>query len=65
VPSSAVGDLSISSSPQGATIFIDGYNEGLTPATFSNIRTGSHAITLQLAGYQDYQTSVMVTTGHT
>jgi len=47
-----VGSVSVTSTPSGATIYIDGYNSTFTtPHTFTNIKTGSHQINVVLSGY--------------
>lgn len=55
------GYIHVASSPSGASIYLDGsYQNAVTPATLSNIAVGSHTMTLKLAGYADYTTSVQV-----
>ena len=65
VSTAAVGSISASSSPSGATVFVDNVNSGVTPVTVSNIAAGSHSVRLTLSGYQDYVTSVFVNDGQT
>ena len=49
------GSISFASTPSGAQVFLDGQDqEMVTPATLTNVPTGSHAFTLKLAGYNDY-----------
>lgn len=63
---SATGSISVSSTPSGATILLNGTNTGsTTPATLGNIPNGTHTILLQLANYQDYSQSVTVSAGST
>jgi hypothetical protein len=57
----AVGSLNISSTPSGATIYIDNslidpasVTYGTTNKTIANIAIGSHTVKLTYAGYQDY-----------
>jgi hypothetical protein len=58
----AVGNISVSSTPSGATIFLNGSSTGsVTPYTLENIPSGSHTILLQKSGYQDYSQTVTVT----
>lgn len=49
---SATGSLSIDSSPQGATVYVDMADtpEGLTPITVSNLAPGSHVVLLKREG---------------
>jgi GH25 family lysozyme M1 (1,4-beta-N-acetylmuramidase) len=59
------GSISVSSSPSGANIYLDGSFRGLTPYTITNVPVGVHTIRLSLAGYQDWSTNVQVTAGET
>jgi hypothetical protein len=54
------GSLSLSSSPAGADVYIDGSYRGITPVTLSGVTTGSHAIIISQSGYTDYSTTVTV-----
>ena len=58
------GYLSISSSPSGATVFIDGSYRGITPASLT-LNEGSHTVKLTASGYSEYTTSVYVAGGRT
>lgn len=53
------GSVSVSSSPSGAGIYLDGSYRGITPMKI-NIARGSYTITLKLAGYQDFSQTVRV-----
>jgi serine/threonine protein kinase len=56
--------LSVSSSPAGAVVLIDGKDSGkLTPAQFSLSKPGVHTITVRRVGYLDQTSSVNVETG--
>jgi hypothetical protein len=58
----AVGNISVSSTPTGATILLNGSSTGsTTTAVLENIPAGSHTILLQKSGYQDYSQTVTVT----
>ena len=59
------GSLSIATSPAGATIFIDGTQRGVSPATIPGLSAGSHTLLLKLNGYQDFSTPVTVIAGQT
>jgi hypothetical protein len=48
-------DVAFTSTPGGATVFIDGQNMGVTPASLSLARKDSHTVRLDLAGYQPYE----------
>jgi len=59
----AYGVLIIDSVPTGASIYIDGSLKGTTPLTNRAMKTGGYAVTLKLAGYEDYTTKVTVIPG--
>ncbi len=62
-----LGSISVSSSPSGATIHLDGF-VGLsvtTPYTFANLLIGTHALVLTLDGYEGWSTNVQVSAGET
>ena len=67
VAATAVGNISITSTPSGATIYLDGVPAGsITPATVGNVANGTHTVLLQLSGYQDYtQTNLQVNDNQT
>ena len=57
------GAITISGSPAGASIFIDGKNSGrVTPADFV-LDPGQHSLTLRKSGYLDNSTEFTVRTG--
>lgn len=65
---SALGNITVSSSPIGATILIDNENKGTTistPFTIQNVAVGDRVVVLQLTGYQSYTTTVSITDGGT
>ncbi len=57
------GDMSVYSSPLGASILIDGRYYGTTPANLTSIPAGNHIIRLALSGYYDYEGTVYVLAG--
>lgn len=63
----SVGSLEVTSSPAGASVFLDGNYMGVTPSgdylDLTSITAGSHSLVLQLAGYNDYSQTVQVTNG--
>ena len=64
--SSTFGTISISSSPFGARIYLDGIDMGYTtPTTLTGISAGSHTVVLKKSGYTDYPASVTVIAGQT
>lgn len=58
----AWGDVTISSSPEGATILIDDAPAGKTPGTVEVLK-GEHTLTLQLAGFAPWTTALAVEAG--
>jgi len=60
-PELKVATLSVSSSPPGAEILVDGRPVGLTtPAAVSELNLGQHSIALRLEGYAEGEQSVRV-----
>ncbi|MGA2104588.1 PEGA domain-containing protein [Methanoregula sp.] len=59
------GNVSVSSSPPGANVFIDDVYEGITPVNLTGISSGSHVLRLQINGYGDFETSIQVSSGET
>ena len=65
-PSAGTGKLTLSTSPPGAEILIDGSITGrMTPATITSIPAGTHIIQLRLSGYAPAEATVTVTAGQT
>ncbi|PKL57617.1 MAG: hypothetical protein CVV34_06585, partial [Methanomicrobiales archaeon HGW-Methanomicrobiales-5] len=63
---SAVGNISVSSVPVGATILLNGSSTGTTTNTIlENVPAGSNTILLQKSGYQDYSQTVTVSDNQT
>ncbi len=65
---SALGNITVSSDPVGATIYIDNVNKGTTAApsfTVINIDAGTRDVVLQLSGYQNFSTTANVPDGGT
>jgi hypothetical protein len=61
----ANGELSVSSTPAGANIFVDNNFVGISPLTLRAIPAGSHVVTVRLAGYQDFEITTQVNAGAT
>jgi hypothetical protein len=59
------GTLSVSSTPAGASVFIDNALKGVTPISLTDISAGSHQVLLRLNGYQDYTVTQQVNAGAT
>ncbi|MDO9325425.1 MAG: PEGA domain-containing protein [Methanoregula sp.] len=64
-PKAGVGEVSVSSTPAGANVMIDNNFVGITPLTLKDISAGSHVITIELTGYQDYEVTTAVNAGAT
>jgi hypothetical protein len=66
VPSQPVtGNVTVHSSPPGASILIDGVYWGTTPTTVADITPGNHIIRLTLSGYYDYEGTIYIIAGKT
>jgi hypothetical protein len=65
ITTDAVGSIDISSSPTGASIYVDGLYIGTTPGTADDLVEGSHRVLLQKSGYTDWAKMVKVTEGDT
>jgi hypothetical protein len=64
-PTTTTGSLSVSSSPGGAAVYVDGLYRGITSTIVGNLAQGSHSVRISLAGYQDWTGSVSITAGAT
>jgi hypothetical protein len=60
-----LGSLSVTTTPAGAFIFIDGVQRGVTPVTIPGLSAGTHTLLLKLDGYQDISTPVTIVAGKT
>ncbi len=56
------GAISVSSTPSGAQVYLDGAYEGVTPLTIS-VQPGTYNITLKLPGYKVYSEFITVESG--
>ena len=59
------GGISITSTPSGASVSIDGAVLGTTPFTLDRATAGTHAVLLRLPAYNDITASIEVTPGQT
>jgi hypothetical protein len=64
-PISQQGSISVSSTPNGAGIYIDTFYQGETNQVVGNLAAGSHTVTLKKAGYQTWSTQYTVFSGQT
>jgi hypothetical protein len=58
-----VGALVVDSRPPGASVFVDGKLAGKTPVEVSSVDAGSHALRIELDGYQRWTSAVRVVAG--
>ena len=57
------GSLSVTTTPAGALVYVDGAMKGVTPATIPGLSAGTHAVRLSMAGYSDLNTTITVSAG--
>lgn len=57
------GVLQVDSRPRGARVFMDGRLVGKTPLSLPEVQPGTHAVRIDLIGYQRWVTSVNVAPG--
>lgn len=65
VTTDQLGTIDLSSSPTGASIYVDSTYEGTTPFTVESLGVGSHKVILKKTGYDDWGKIVKVTAGGT
>lgn len=59
-PSVKYGTLSITSKPSGATVFLDGVDQGTTPLTITGVSYGVHDIAIMKKNYYTYSRQITV-----
>lgn len=59
------GSLSITTTPAGALVYVDGAMMGVTPTTIPMLSEGPHSVTLAMDGYQDLKTTITINAGTT
>jgi len=59
------GSLSITTTPPGVLIYVDGAMKGVSPATIPMLSEGPHDVTLIMDGYQDLKTTIVISEGST
>ena len=64
-PAGGYGSLSVTTTPVGALVYVDGTMMGVTPTTIPMLTEGPHSITLVMDGYQDLKTTITVNAGTT
>lgn len=61
----AAGNLSVTSTPSAANIYVDDVIRGVTPSVIEDLISGPHMVTLQKTGYQNYSAPVTVLNNQT
>ena len=64
-PAGEYGSLSVTTSPSGARVYVDGEMKGVTPATIPGLTAGKHAVILSVPGYIDLNTTIIISAGKT
>lgn len=64
-PSSPTGTLSVSSSPAGASVYVDSVSVGIAPITLGNIAPGSYLVEVKNPGYLSFSVQAIVQAGET
>lgn len=59
------GSLSVTTSPSGALVYVDGSMKGISPATIPMLAEGPHEVVLIMDGYQDLKTTITINAGTT
>lgn len=59
------GTIYATSTPTGATIYVDGVSKGATPRTINGVAPGSRVVKFSLTNYADVTQNVAVTAGQT
>jgi hypothetical protein len=54
------GSLAVSSSPEGATVFVNGVAVGATPLVLHDVAVGSRAVRLELPGHERWSSAVRI-----
>ncbi len=62
-PVVATGSMLIESRPSGAAVAVDGQPRGVTPVSIDALAPGDYRVTISLAGYRDFATTVRVVAG--
>jgi len=57
------GSISLSGSPEGARVYLDGYYSGKLPGTIEQVEPGRHTIMVTKTGYRDWMEKVRVAAG--
>jgi len=63
--SPALGEINLTSTPSGGSVFLDGSFKGVSPIIISNVSVGKHIIKVTKTGYQDWQQEITVSSDKT
>ena len=63
--SPALGEIKLTSTPSGASVFLDDSFKGVAPIIISNVPVGKHIIKVTKSGYQDWQQEITVSSDKT
>jgi hypothetical protein len=63
--SPALGAINLTSTPSGASVFLDDSFKGVSPIIISNVPVGKHIIKVTKSGYQDWQQEINVSSDKT
>ena len=61
----ALGEIKLTSTPSGASVFLDDSFKGVAPIIISNVPVGKHIIKVTKSGYQDWQQEINVSSDKT
>ncbi len=65
----STGDLLVTSSPSGATVYLNGNYQGVTstagPLDITDLTAATYTVLLKKSGYQDYTSTVKIVAGQT
>ncbi|MEN6443661.1 MAG: PEGA domain-containing protein [Methanoregula sp.] len=62
-PVTEKGTLYLTSSPQGAEVYLDNQYQGSTPVTIPNVEPGNHTLEYRSSGYMSWSAMITVTPG--
>ena len=65
IPLAQYGSISVSSTPVGASLYVDTIYEGVTNQIVGSLAVGSHTVTLKKSGYKDFSQVVLVNNAQT
>ena len=61
--SQKTSNVQITSDPSGADVYVNNVYKGITPLSFQNVPAGTGTVTISLAGYNTYTTTVTLAAG--